>query len=677
MAGSLFKSDDSNGKVSPASVRRHYDEGRRALQHMVWEYEMNETMLLGETHWVYRHPLTHVIQEYPRDDARTRITANRLWPASRHTMSRLLQRDMYFEVLPTDIDDVTKIGAHTAQSVLTDKCREDNWESFREAMAWGAWLGGTAGLALDWDATASPIGQLPQSGRPYGRGDIVATPLTIQEMVWEPGTKDAERGCWWIRAQALPPKEVQAAYDMKECPKADAQAQAGAYSRLTTADRGAQPVPLTLVLTFYARPCKAYPNGAVATVVNEKFVDGPHAWPFPFKDRLNFVVVRETKVPGQAHGHTVFSAAVPVQMAYNASLSNLVEHLKLAGNARMAIPETSLDLMDELTDTPGEFVPYNAAAGPPPNWMDPPRLPDWVMQQPAMLASQMDDILGVHDVSRGAAPKNIESGLGISVLVEQDSTPIGHLTKEIAGAFSRFGTMVLKLYEAKVTDTRKARITVPGQVPEVVRWTGKALAGQTTATVPVEAIMPKSKAASYAMAKEMADRFPAIKENIAEFARIADMPEGNKLLEAIDADAAKAERENHEMAMKVVCVPAKFDNHAKHIAIVNRFRKTSRYESMDEEQKSLYDLHAEAHEVMAAEEAGLAVAKQRSHPALEMLPTASETAPLGMPGMPPGGGTPAQPQPGSGGAPPPAMPSMSPEQAGGGTPEQAPVMPVQ
>ena len=36
-------------------------------------------------------------------------------------------------------------------------------------------------------------------------------------------------------------------------------------------------------------------------------------------------------------GDTVFTAAVPIQTAFNASWSNIIEHLKLAGNARLVI----------------------------------------------------------------------------------------------------------------------------------------------------------------------------------------------------------------------------------------------------------------------------------------------------------------------------------------------------
>lgn len=659
--------DSDKGALTPSKVRDRYDKGAKALRHMAWEYELNLAMLMGDQ-WLFRNPVTHVLQEYQRDGGRTRITANRLWPASRHIMSRLLQRDLSFEVAASDTDDATKIGAYKSQSILTDLSREQGWDELKEQLAWGAWLGGTSVLALDWDTSAGvSLGSLPLSGKPYGTGDVVATPLTVGEFAWEPGTRSAERAQWWVRAQSLPPADVQAMYGLKECPKADANSSAVLPSQrrlLSTFQSGSTTqLDLTLVLTYYERPSAKKPKGCVATVVGDQFVDGPKDWPFPFKECLNMVVVRETKIPGQAHGQTVFSAAVPLQAAYNASWSNIVEHLKLAGNARMLVPEASMDLLDEFTDLPAEMLPFNPSAGMP-AWLSPPNLPQWVIDQPAALASQMDDVLGIHDVSRGSAPKNIESGLGISVLVEQDSTPIGHMVKEIARAFSHFGTLVLKTYEQNVKEPRKARIMVPGQVPEVVLWDGKALAGQTEAVVPVDAVMPKSKAASYAMAKEMADRFPALAENMGAFAKLADLPDATHLIEAVDADAAKAERENHEMAIGIVCVPADFDNHATHIAVVNRFRKSARYEAMTEQERQLFDMHAEAHEVLAGEQAGKAVAKQRVHPALEQAPTAAEVAPLAQPGMPAAGGAPMAPAPGSGGAPPPVVspaPSGAPE----------------
>ena len=49
-------------------------------------------------------------------------------------------------------------------------------------------------------------------------------------------------------------------------------------------------------------------------------------------------------------------------------------------------------------------------------------MPAWWQERPVDLREAIDDIMGVHDVSRGEAPSNIESGYGLSILVEQDTS---------------------------------------------------------------------------------------------------------------------------------------------------------------------------------------------------------------------------------------------------------------
>lgn len=657
----IFERDKN--ALTPKSVREKYQKSADAMRRERYEYAINRAFLSGDQ-WVYWDKPRDVLRSLPRDPARVRATINRLWPTSRHLMAKLLSRPLKFEVPPANTDDATVRGAHTAEAVLQDIYREQKWEEHRENLAWSAWLAGTSVLALDWDPKAGPtIGTLPLSGEPFGTGEICTTPLTILEVGWEPGTRDAEKSVWWARAQALPPMEVQATYNMKDTPKADASAAEGYLGRkLLREDRSETPVDLTLVITYYERPNPKRPQGAIATVVGDEFVDGPHPWPFPWKDRLNMVVFRETKVAGKATGDTVFSAAVPIQTAYNASWSNIIEHLKLAGNARLMIPEGSVEGFDELSDLPGEMFTVNPAAGEP-KFLEPPQLPTWVIQEPEMLARQMDDIMGVHDVSRGVTPANVESGVGLSVLVEQDSTPLGSMTRELTHGFERFATLCLKLYAAKVKETRTARVRPQsggGAIPEVVSWTGESLAGQTVVEIPEDAVMPRSRAAMQAFAERLLTLGVLPKDRPDVFARIADVPDQSFLLEGVDPDAAKALRENHLMAIGQTPVPADFDNHAVHIQRHNTFRKSARYETMDPQLRELVDLHVQGHETMAAEEAGEQFAKAQVSAALSGAPTAKDAAAL------PAGIVPAG---GQGG--PLGGPQMgAPEQPGAGTPTQ-------
>lgn len=649
----FFERNQSN-ELTPRLVKDRYEASTRAMRRERWEYILNRSFLSGDQ-WVYHDRPLDRLRTLPRDPSRVRATVNRLWPASRHLMAQLMSRELVFEVPPADTDDASVHGARLSEAVLRDLHREHNWEELRELLAWDAWLGGTSVLALDWDPSAgTTIDHTPITGEPVGTGEIVESSLTILEVGWEPGSRSAEKSLWWIRAQAIPPQEVQARYNLTKLPPADSDTAEGFLGRqLIREERQETPVDLTLVMTYYERPNPMRPRGAIATLVNGKFVDGPKPWPFPFKDRLNFVVVRETKISGRSTGDTVFSAAVPIQTAYNASWSNIIEHLKLSGNARLMMPEGSVEGADELSDLPGEMITYNSALGAP-EWLTPPVLASWVLQQPEQLALQMDDILGQHDVSRGTAPTNIESGVGLSVLVEQDSTPVGGLTRELARAFERFASLVLRTYGDKVKETRTARVRNPGYVPEVLQWTGKALSNQTVVEIPMDAIMPRSRAAMTAFAERLLTIGVLPKDRPDVFAKMADVPEADSMMKSIDPAAHKAERENYCFAIGEIPIPKDFDDHGVHIQRHNFFRMSTRYESMPPEMQELVDLHIKGHEVMAAEEAGQQFARSQVSAALSAVPTANNAAPLpagivpaggqGGPPLPPG----AEPEAGAG-----------------------------
>lgn len=655
--------------ITAAYIKSKYEASNKYLLEESWNYTLNRTFMNGNQ-WIWRDRVQNTLRSVPRDPSRTRITDNQIWPISRHLLAKLLSRPLVFEVPPNEADDATVQGSQTAEAVLRALYKEHKWEELREQMAWNTWLGGTGILAIDWDPNAGPTIGHTDFGASFGSGEICSTPLTILEVGWEPGTRDAETGLWWTRVQALPPAEVQVQYNLKKLPPSDATAARGFLGRaLVPDDRVYAPTALTMVITYYERPNNKRPEGVVCTVVGNEIVDGPHPWPFPFKDRLNMVVFRETKVSGRATGDTIVSAAIPVQTALNASWSNLVEHLKLAGNARLMIPDASVDAMDELSDLPGEIVAYNAAGGKP-EWLMPASLPQWVIEQPNMLKNELADILGLHEVSRGEAPQNIQSGIGLSVLVEQDSTPLGALTREIAHGFERYANMALETYAANVKETRTARVAKAGQLPRVVQWTGKDLMGQTNATIPMDAVMPRSRTAMMAFAREMWNNKVITDPKM--FARIADLPDQDHFIDALDRDDAKAQRENEQMASGVIQLPADFDNHATHIKCHNEFRKSLRYETMSQEDRTYVDKHILGHEVKAAGAAGMMAQKMQAHPALGMAPNANETPMQPLPPNPmtgePGGFPPGM-EPGAATGGPPVPPGgEQPAQGGGQSP---------
>jgi len=623
--------------MDAGKVNEKYQEAARTIVAEVQDYWLNSAFLVGKQwSWYNRH--TNQLEEWRADDPeRVQAVMNRLWPASRTIVSKLLQRQLTFEVMPSAPDDATMRGAATAEAVLSDTALRHRWEDIRTKNAWGTWKGGTAAICVDWDPSAGVnVGTLrgEDGETPVYSGDTVETPLTISEFVVEPGARDPERARWWIKAQSLPPEQVQRTYGLKKAPEADATYGVGTLQQGLLAvehQTGNQKPKLTRVLTYYERP-SADSKGMIAVVIGNKFAVDPKPWPFPFTDRLNLAVTYETEMENRWTGETVVSMARPVQVLYNLALSNVAEHMKNAGNARMAVPQSSVNLIESLSDLPGEMFPYPDGTAAP-TWLSPPQMPNWWAEWPSRLAEEMDDLLGVHNVSRGQAPANIESGYGLSILAEHDSTPVGRMVKSEADAWSKVGTMVLELFASQVKERRQSMIRAAGEVPEAVTWTGKDLFGQTQAVVPVDAILPRSRAALMAMAEKLVQM--GLVQDLETFSALAELPEQRDMLDRARPDAAKARRENSMMALGRVQIPADFDDHTVHIAEHNVFRKSARYEKMTPELQAVVDDHIQAHSTMAGELAGQARQGAAIDPMAAAIPQADSRPTIAPEQLPP------------------------------------------
>jgi hypothetical protein len=622
-----------DGKITAAKIRRKYDDGTRNIRNEQLIYQENAAYVEGEQ-WVYRHNTRQEILQLPRNPRKVRVTIPRLGPESRRIFSKLLKRPLVFEVTPDAPDDLTTRGAAMAQGVITSLAREQKWERLREELAWTTWKGGTGILCLDWDTTAGRYLGESYDGGDLNEGDVRVTCLSISEVATEPGTRDIERACWWIKAQVLPPDEVKKQYGLKKTPPSDStSALSPMQNRLAKQGNGQAPLNLTLVLTYYERPNADNREGTVATIVGNEIVDGPHPWPFPFKDRLNVVCARETIIEGRWAGRTVVTDAVPVQTALNHSWTSILEHLKQAGNARIQNNSSERINAENWSDEAAEFIFHDGDQGW--SWLSPPPMPDWWQRTPQELSRAMDDIIGIHDVSRGTSPANVESGLGLSILAEQDETPTGKLAQTIAESFSDIATMILQTYEMKVPveEQRTARIDQPGYIAEKFKWNGQSFAGQTQARVPYDAVAPMNEAARFARGMAFLDR--KIIQTPRQLSAYVDIPGNSSFIEAIDPNVSKARRENYQMGLGEPMVPATFDNHQVHIEEHNAFRLSARYERLDQQMRDLIDKHVQAHSNLAAEEAAKQQARTEMAPMLAQAANADQmpgTGTLGMEG---------------------------------------------
>lgn len=586
-----------------AVVKEKYIKAARDTRNAARNYWLNTAFLAGYQ-WIFWDESSDQPRERPDDD-RIRMVVNRMASNHRTLLGHLTQRTLTFEVRPNGADDASVHSSYIATEILYHLRDEHNWERMREEAVAAILKGGTAAISLDWDTD---------------RNDSVESVLSVAEFVVEPGARDPERARWWIKAQLLPPSEVQSIYDLSEEPHADATNGLNPLQQKLLASHLATDSAnnLTLVLTYYERPNKANPKGRFLVEVGDELLEEGD-WPFPFDDRLNLVVGVETVMENKWFGDTIYNQARAPQVALNYAKSNLSEHLRDASVARMLVPHSAIRTMQSLDDVPGNMYPYPDGLEKP-SWMSPAQLPAWLQSLESQFKQDIDDLMGVQDAFRGEAPGRIESGTGVAILVEQASSPVTRLIKETAGMFSRLARMELMLHE-KMTKNKRFAVIDTDAGPLSIEWKGGDINGQHFADVPLDSIMPRSRAAQEAAATKLLEM--GIIQDIVTYVKYSEHPNRRDIIQAMAPNVAKAAREHARAARGETIIPAVFDDHAEHIAEHNNFRLTVAYERLSAEDQEKFDLHIQGHETMAAEAAAKMASRAAADPALAGVPSAN------------------------------------------------------
>ncbi len=595
------------------SVREAWDRGDSALLEARANYWMNVSFYRGHQ-WIWWDRTRRTVQMAPgrrNDNERVRAKVNRIRPRVNSLLGRLTTRPLHFEVPPSAVDDATLQAARVSESVLEARRVDDGWEELRSDGLFSTLMGATTLIMPDWDPS---------------KKDAVVEAFSIAEFTLEPGTRRPRDARWMCLARALPPAQIKARYNLDFMPTAGATAGSSPLQRRLQASesRDDHNVELGVVYQYFERP-NGKSKGRVATIVDDKVVEYED-WPYPF-DELPGYVFRADIIPMQWHGDTPMNDARAVQSMYNMIRSTMIENAKQAANNRLMVPIGSgLDDF-EFSDEPGEIVPYLPdQSGSKPSWLEAPSLPRDLRYETERLEDELDDILFTHAVTRGKAPGDRNSGLALSILAEKDDTPLGVLARDQQAGWARIASQVLKLYAKNVKETRSARIAVDGATPVTFQWDGKIIGTETDVIVPIDAVMPYSRAAMQSMMVELKQTFPEQFQNLdsSTFLRLMDLPTATHLREAMDDDVECAMRENALMSQGEVELPMRWHDHAVHIAEHNRERNSARYRYATEDVQSTIDDHILAHERLVAEEIAETQTLNQMVPGLGAMPSANE-----------------------------------------------------
>lgn len=381
-----------------------------------------------------------------------------------------------------------------------------------------------------------------------------------------------------------------------------------------------------LVIEMWIKPNtnSKVPNGGLITIVDTEIVQFAeagipyHHGEYPFSHIAGIA-------NGKFYRRSVVRSLIPLQREYNRTRSQIIHAKNLMAKPQMMYDEGSVDPR-KITARAGIWIPVRPGfSKPSPVPMQP--LPNYVIQEIQQLQSDFEDISGQHQVSRGESG-GLTAATAIAYLGERDDAYLTTIFHSIEAAVQRMARQSLGLFVQYVEESRLIKITGSDGAFDAMMLSGADIASGTDIRVESGSALPTSKAARQALVTEwMKMGFIPPEDGL----RVLEMGMLKQYYNIIKIDENSAQRENlmlkkvtEEMVQEVeqawnegaangdedkvnpetgepLQAPAMvavnvWDNHAVHVEVHNRFRKSQSFQLLPDVVKAEFQKHIAMHE---------------------------------------------------------------------------------
>lgn len=551
-------------------------QARAPFDREVW---LNVAFYLGRQ-YVDWDPTTLTLREIRRTSPREpRPVANKImhFVAQSHAMA--LQDRPHVDVLP-ETDSPLDIGHTSLARAYTSYIAEPTVAGFSRRLSvatlW-AIVGGEGFLKWIYN---------PRLGRP----DILAcSPLDIYV---DPYATEFSSARYIIHSQFMDREQIYEAWG-KEVKDDDAQLDPIKSDLMR--QMGAAPVLSGVeVNEIWMRPSRRYPRGLYAVwTANDTLVE-PTDFPYDHK-RQPFTQIGMIPRPGSFHYMSPVSYLRSPQTELNNYHAQKIRNRMNFANPKWWVP-TGLTLDSDPDDSPGQIL---RGEGPPnvrpeliqPTYMADNNDGDWIVRE-------MQDIVGLHEVSQAQVPGRVEAAKAIEMLREADLGRLSVLHDTIKDSISEGFWQVLQLARQFVRDEVMVQVYGTEGLPEVKRFRSDVVRPGMRVRVTMGTGLARSRAARQDEILNLWDR--GIINDPDRVAQLLDMPTPS-FNEPNALDLKLARNENLELAGGTAVMPNSWDNHELHLQEHNNYRKTHEYLMLDQDAKNKFEHHCTVHEQLWVE----------------------------------------------------------------------------
>ena len=571
----------------------HYGEDMASYSQLAY-YAGHQYIALNRT--------SRTIVPLPKEPWEVQYTANRILPAVRTELSKVLRNKLTKKVVPASSDDedirAAKVGDKVVEWIEYEK---DLQEKDEEAVLW-ALVTRIAFMKPYWNPTLGvTIGE--KDGKPIKEGDLDFEVCNIFEMKWDPAASNFTRASWKLHEKQRSVNWVKGMFGV-EVEAEEGLSSASIYQAklgtLTADSFNTAPTKAkdqVLVREYWEEPWVDYPKGRKIVTANGIELEYSEDIGFGEEDDTDREVpiyqLLHIPIPGKVVGTSVVEQLMPVQKEYNRSRSQVIQNKNLTANPKWVAQEGSCD---EIDTAPGSIVWYKKGFDkpsmeyPPPIGSDVHTSIDQCIEEFRTIASQQE-------VSQGTTPTGVSSGVAIQLLQEQDDTKLAPTTAKYGRFKQNYLSYGLKIIRYKYDVKRTVKMVGSSNRMESFTFAGMDL---TSTDVRLED-MSLTQLTSAAKKQYIIELIqlqvlnPELDKDL--IIRSLQLGMTDEVYDAAEIDISQALGENAAWAEEDFSpIVREFYNHEVHIQQHDKFRKSDEYGDMSPEMQQAIDDHVALHE---------------------------------------------------------------------------------
>ena len=643
-----FKKKEEAKKLV-AWVKAEYEKCKQARKTEEQDWYLQLSFFNGNQYHSWRRLGNgQVLAEEPNPQGLPRVTVNRIEPIVRTEISKTTSGHPSATVIPASNDDDDLMAASAAEQVWQSLYDRENFQTriLQKAEFWRATTGNSF-IKAYWDPSIKEITPTPVVD-PYtgekkviqqvtSMGDVsfeVVSPFHLfvpdlsesdiesQPYLFNVYTKSEE----WVRFNfgSVLPK------DFKPAKVSTSEILDAALMDMRNVDN-AKPDAI-LVIEMWAKPngCPYLPKGGLITIVDNEIVQMAEEG-IPYAHKQYPFAHMGTIPTGKFYRRGTVKTLIPIQREYNRLRSQIIHAKNLMAKPQMMFQEGSVDPR-KITARAGIWVPIRPGFQyPTPIPIQP--LPNYVINEVRQLEADFEDLSGQHAVSRGENG-GVTAATAINYLQERDDAYLTTVFSAIEAGIEKMAQQAISLFIQYVNQPRLIKTVGSDGAFDATVLSGADIASGNDIRVESGSALPTSKSARQALITEwMKMGFISPQDGL----RILDMGMLKQYYNLIKLDENQAQRENlmmkrltNESVEKFQSeweqgaqngdpdktipgqtdangrpigleVPSvipvnSFDNHAVHIEVHNRFRKSQSFEVLPGVVKAEFEKHISMHE---------------------------------------------------------------------------------